>query len=165
MRRSQFSTVLLLVIMLASVFPAGETHAAAWTKWTKPPEVKDLAIVGEAEVSIDCEGTFGCHAYIKLEFRPEGGKPWRHVEGRWVTEQGRNKIYLDPGAWGCGDYRLVVDTYNDVLMSDGETSVSSSSGKVSVSTVTESGSTFKRIHVETTSPAVYICPAFTSPQF
>ena len=84
--------------------------AAAYSKGVYTPyAVGGGVIEAWANVSTDCDGTLGCWTYIKIERQTLAGW-WVEHTGGWASD-GWNRVAAP--ALECGNYRLVVESYND----------------------------------------------------
>ncbi len=104
----------LVALALGTNVPAAS--AAAYTKSIYEPKVNGASVEAWADVNTDCEGTFGCWTYVKLERLDNSPYMWLHgwsfKTGQWASP-GWNRVEVPLDGAGCTSWRIVVDTYND----------------------------------------------------
>lgn len=137
-------TAALAVVAAFLVLLPASASAEARLKSVGTPHLSNGKVVASADVHTDCDATFECWTFVKIErlSDPIPGVPgwlrkWKYVTGRWA-ENGVNKLSAPPIP-GCASYRMVVDTYNDA---PGNSALSASLGPVELSL----GGDVKRYH-------------------
>jgi hypothetical protein len=109
-------TVLVTLILAFFMSIAPNAKAAAFTYNVYAPNRSGNTLTSWANLSRDCSGTYGCWNYMKIE---KSDWWWYdYVGGNWVSNNGWNSISVGLPS-GCGNYRTTVDSYNDVLISQG----------------------------------------------
>jgi hypothetical protein len=110
--------VVALIITMSMVLGTFQlADAAAYTKSVYPPEKHGTTqMQGWADLSRDCSGTYGCYNYIKIEKKNWWGASF--VAGGWANGSGWNSVTANLPT-GCAQYRMTVDSYNDVAGSYG----------------------------------------------
>ncbi len=104
-----------------------------------------------ADVQLNYDGTFGSWVFVKIESWnadpavPVWYKSWRYLGGYWAKD-GWNQVTV-PLQPGVNNYRLVADSYNDVLQG-GNIDVGLSKG--AVSGTVNLGDGVKRYHTSST---------------
>ena len=97
---------------------ASTATAASYAKGVYAPHDRGDFVEGWADVNTDCEGTFGCSAFVQLEFRLDNpARPYWMDHAAWEFGAGKQA----DGGWnkltvpykGCGAYRMVVFTSNE----------------------------------------------------
>lgn len=147
--------MLALLTLIGVAMPAS---AAAYTKGVYEPKLSNgETIEGWADVNINCDGTLGCWTYVKMEFKPDDSitlppwlNKWQFVDGRWAKD-GWNKIETGAFKKGCGQYRMVVDTYNDM------TGAPVATLNIKDAVTVPLGDGLKRYQITSTSKAVRLC--------
>lgn len=145
--------VATVAAMMAALFGAAPAVAAAYAKGVYAPSAVGGLVEGWADINTDCEGTFGCYTYIKIEYLEGNGlhpvwyDGWSEIAGRWANA-GWNGITVP--YQGCGNYRVTVDTYNDAP-SEGVVGVSLGGVEVGL------GGGVHRYHMTSTSSSSRIC--------
>jgi hypothetical protein len=142
-------------MVAGGVMVASPASAASYAKGVYEPIDKGDHIEGWADVNTDCEGTFGCYTYVKMEFRSDNpARPpwlnagaWEFAGGNWA-QPGWNKVTTKYR--GCGDYRMVVDSYNDAT---GDAVLGISLGPVELNL----GGGVQRYHKSSASRIVRVC--------
>jgi hypothetical protein len=132
-------------------------RAAAYADSVSAPHYEGSTVSGSANINTNCDGTVGCWSYVKVEFRPDSpGVPswlekWRYLDGNWAVN-GQNNITV-PTQEGCGEYRTVVDSYNDFYGEQGSISIGLPGTQISLEMV---GHGVDRLHLRSAASA-YIC--------
>lgn len=144
-----------LAALLGLVATSAPASAASYARSVGVPEYKDGKIVAAANVSTNCEDTFGCYTYVKIErlADPLPGTPgwlrqWEYAGGHWAND-GDNLVETQPIS-GCATYRTVVDSYNDA---PGDAVLGISLGPVEFNL----GNGVKRFHQSTASQTFRYC--------
>lgn len=124
--------------------------AIAYTRSVQAPESNGYNVTGKANINTDCEDTFGCWSYIKIEKSrfDSNNMAGKFVEGHWAGSDGTNKVTAVLG--DCALYRTVVDTYNKVPRNS---PISVQLGPVSVG-----GDGLGMYHDTSASNYTYLCP-------
>lgn len=157
-------TATLMVALGVGIAAASPASAAVWTKAAYAPKNTDSGIEGWADISHKCDDTMGCWSYIKIQYKPDpsplplpawlNSPDWRDVDGHWANQDGWNSVSVSDQ--GCGSYRTVVDTYNDLPTGSSGISLGIPLGKVEVGVSSNHGS-IDRYHATSTSDAAHIC--------
>lgn len=119
-RRILTGFALVITLITSMAITAQPASAASYAMGVYVPVDKGDKIEGWADTNIDCEGTLGCFTYVKMEYLPDNpARPywldhaaWEYSGGGWA-KQGWNQV-TSPYR-GCGSYRMVVNSYNDLL--------------------------------------------------
>jgi hypothetical protein len=137
-------------------------EAASWTNTVEAPHDSDGVVEGVTDVRTDCEGTFGCWTYAKVEFLPDAQpgtpswlKQWGFDGGGFIGGDGRHTVRGDYK--GCGLYRVVSENYNDIPDNGINIGVGAGGKGVDVSISKDFGGGLKRIKATTTSDSTRIC--------
>lgn len=154
-RRIISSLALLFATLFGVAAIAQPASAASYSKGVYAPIDKGDQIEGWADVNTNCEGTFGCYTYVKIEYLPDNlARPywldnaaWEYAGGGWAND-GWNKVVTDYR--GCGQYRMTVNAYNDAI---GDAVLGVHLGVVDLNL----GGGIKRYVVSTKSEVVRIC--------
>lgn len=96
--------------LVADVSPA---NAASYAKGVYAPYQSGGSIEGWADVNTNCEDTYGCWTYVKMERLTTGlvVNNWEYKGGYWASP-GWNRVGV-PIQWGCAYWRMMVESYND----------------------------------------------------